>query len=73
MAIRDNPIAASTMGINTALYKTTTFGISAMYTGIAGALSVFVTEFVAPTPSTSSSRSTCWSGPWSAASCRFRA
>ncbi len=48
MAIRDNPIAARTMGINTALYKTTTFGISAMYTGIAGALSVFVTEFVAP-------------------------
>ena len=48
MAIRDNPIAASTMGINTALYKTTTFGISAMYTGIGGALFVFVTEFVAP-------------------------
>jgi len=48
MAIRDNPIAASTMGIDTALYKTTTFGISAMYTGVAGALSVFITEFVAP-------------------------
>jgi len=48
MAIRDNPIAASTMGVNTALYKTTTFGISAMYTGVAGALSVFVTEFVSP-------------------------
>ncbi|MYG80382.1 MAG: branched-chain amino acid ABC transporter permease, partial [Gemmatimonadetes bacterium] len=48
MAIRDNPIAASTMGINTALYKTTTFGIRAMYTGIAGALSVCVTAFVAP-------------------------
>jgi len=48
MAIRDNPIAASTMGINTALYKTTTFGVSAMFTGVAGALSVFATEFVSP-------------------------
>ena len=48
MAIRDNPIAASTMGVNTALYKTTTFGVSAMYTGVAGALSVFATEFVSP-------------------------
>ncbi|MEK9906136.1 MAG: branched-chain amino acid ABC transporter permease, partial [Rhodospirillales bacterium] len=37
MAIRDNPIAASTMGINLALYKTTTFGISAMLAGVGGA------------------------------------
>ncbi len=48
MAIRDNPVAASTMGVNTALYKTTTFGLSAMYTGIAGGLSVFASEFVSP-------------------------
>jgi branched-chain amino acid transport system permease protein len=39
MAIRDHYMAADTMGINTARYKTVTFGISAAYTGIAGALS----------------------------------
>src|SRR5688572_22783881 len=48
MAIRDYPIAASTMGIDTALYKTVTFGISAAYTGIAGALSASAIAFVAP-------------------------
>ncbi len=48
VAIRDNPIAASAMGINTALYKTTTFGVSALYTGVAGALSAIVIQFVAP-------------------------
>ncbi|MFM8533162.1 MAG: branched-chain amino acid ABC transporter permease [Acidimicrobiia bacterium] len=48
MAIRDYPIAADTMGINTSLYKTVTFGISAAYTGIAGALSASAIAFVAP-------------------------
>jgi branched-chain amino acid transport system permease protein len=48
MAIRDHPIAASTMGIDLAIYKSTTFGVSAMFTGIAGALSAIVTQFVAP-------------------------
>jgi branched-chain amino acid transport system permease protein len=48
MAIRDYPIAASTMGIDLALYKTVTFGISAAYTGIAGALSASAIAFVAP-------------------------
>jgi branched-chain amino acid transport system permease protein len=48
MAIRDNPIAAKTMGINTALVKTTTFGISAMYAGIGGALFTYASEFVSP-------------------------
>jgi branched-chain amino acid transport system permease protein len=48
MAIRDNPIAAAAMGINTALYKTLTFGFSALYTGIAGALGAIVVQFVAP-------------------------
>src|SRR5579863_2073938 len=42
VAIRDQPIAASTMGINTAMYKSLTFGVSALYTGIAGALSAVV-------------------------------
>jgi len=48
MAIRDYRIAADTMGIDTALYKTVTFGISAAYTGIAGALSASAIAFVAP-------------------------
>ena len=48
MAIRDNPIAARSMGVNTALYKSLAFGISAFYTGIAGALAAMVIGFVAP-------------------------
>jgi branched-chain amino acid transport system permease protein len=38
VAIRDHPLAAATMGIDTAFYKSLTFGVSAMFTGIAGAL-----------------------------------
>jgi branched-chain amino acid transport system permease protein len=48
MAIRDNPIAASAMGVNVALYKTLTFGVSALYTGVAGALGAIAVQFVAP-------------------------
>jgi branched-chain amino acid transport system permease protein len=48
MAIRDHPIAAKSMGINTALYKSLTFGVSALYTGIAGALGAIAVQFVAP-------------------------
>ena len=48
VAIRDNPIAAEAMGVNTAMYKSLTFGVSAMYTGIAGALGAIVVQFVAP-------------------------
>jgi branched-chain amino acid transport system permease protein len=48
VAIRDNPIAAQAMGVNTALYKSLTFGVSAAYTGVAGALSALVIAFVAP-------------------------
>ena len=48
IAIRDHPIAAETMGVDAALYKTTTFGVSAAYTGIAGGLSSLVVGFVSP-------------------------
>jgi branched-chain amino acid transport system permease protein len=48
VAIRDNAIAAQAMGIDTALYKSLTFGVSAAYTGVAGALSALVIAFVAP-------------------------
>ncbi len=48
MALRDHPIAAEAMGINSALYKASAFGISALYTGVAGALGAIVVQFVAP-------------------------
>ena len=48
MAIRDHPIAAAAMGINTPLYKTLTFGVSALFTGVAGALGALAVAFVAP-------------------------
>ena len=48
MAIRDNEIAASAMGINIALYKTLAFGVSAAITGIAGGLGAIAVQFVAP-------------------------
>ena len=48
VAIRDNPIAAQAMGVNGALYKSLTFGVSAAYTGVAGALSALAIAFVAP-------------------------
>ena len=48
VAIRDNHLAAETMGINGALYKSVVFGVSAAYTGVAGALSALAIAFVAP-------------------------
>jgi branched-chain amino acid transport system permease protein len=48
MAIRDNQIAAAAMGINPPLYKTLTFGVSALYTGVAGSLGALAVQFVAP-------------------------
>jgi branched-chain amino acid transport system permease protein len=48
IAIRDQPVAAQAMGIDTTLYKTLTFGVSAMYTGIAGALSALALLYASP-------------------------
>jgi branched-chain amino acid transport system permease protein len=48
MAIRDNEIAASAMGVNVSLYKTLAFGVSAGITGVAGSLGAIVVQFVAP-------------------------
>ncbi|MET0333521.1 MAG: branched-chain amino acid ABC transporter permease, partial [Rhizobacter sp.] len=39
---------AQAMGVNTAMVKSLTFGVSALYTGIAGALGAIVVQFVAP-------------------------
>jgi len=48
IAIRDHAVAAETMGIDAPLYKTTAFGISALYAGVAGGLSALAVGFVSP-------------------------
>lgn len=48
VAIRDNPLAAEAMGVNNRQYKSVTFGVSAMYTGLGGAMSALAVQFVAP-------------------------
>lgn len=48
VALRDHPIAAGTMGIHVPSYKARVFGISAAYTGIAGALGALIAGFIAP-------------------------
>jgi branched-chain amino acid transport system permease protein len=48
VAIRDQHTAAEAMGVNTAIYKSLAFGVSAMYTGVAGALGAIAIQFVAP-------------------------
>lgn len=47
-AIRDHPLAAETMGVDVSRYKTAAFGVSALFTGIAGGIGAVVTSFVAP-------------------------
>jgi len=48
VAIRDQHIAAEAMGIHNSLYKSLAFGVSAMFTGVAGALGAIAVQFVAP-------------------------
>ena len=48
VAIRDQPIAAQAMGVNASMVKAMTFGVSALYTGVAGALGAIAIQFVAP-------------------------
>src|SRR2546428_3013845 len=48
VAIRDQHIAAEAMGIHNALYKSLAFGVSAMFTGVAGALGALAVQFVPP-------------------------
>jgi branched-chain amino acid transport system permease protein len=47
-AIRDHALASEAMGVNNRHYKSMTFGVSAAYTGIGGALSALAVQFVAP-------------------------
>ncbi|MEI7444950.1 MAG: branched-chain amino acid ABC transporter permease [Burkholderiales bacterium] len=48
IAIRDHPIAAAAMGINLPVFKSITFGVSAAFTGVAGALGAVAVAFVSP-------------------------
>jgi branched-chain amino acid transport system permease protein len=48
VAIRDHPIAATAMGINLPVFKSLTFGVSAAFTGVAGALGAVVVSYVSP-------------------------
>lgn len=48
VAVRDHPIAAHAMGVDNARVKTITFGVSALYTSVAGGLSAVAVQFVAP-------------------------
>ena len=48
VAVRDQDVAATSMGINVALYKVLSFGISAFYAGVTGALLFMVIGFVSP-------------------------
>jgi branched-chain amino acid transport system permease protein len=47
-AIRDSEVAATSMGVNPALYKVLAFGISAFYAGVAGALFALSNAYVNP-------------------------
>jgi branched-chain amino acid transport system permease protein len=47
-AIRDHAMAAESMGVDNSHYKAMTFGVSAAFTGIGGALSAIAVQFVAP-------------------------
>jgi branched-chain amino acid transport system permease protein len=48
VAVRDHPISAAAMGIDIARTKTTAFGLSALFTGVAGAMSAIVIGYVSP-------------------------
>jgi branched-chain amino acid transport system permease protein len=48
IAIRENELAAKSMGVNLATYKTGAFAVSAMYAGIGGALYTLPIGFLAP-------------------------
>ncbi|MDZ7892701.1 MAG: branched-chain amino acid ABC transporter permease [Rhodoferax sp.] len=51
-ALRDNPIRAESLGINTRSYTLLSFAIGAVYAGIAGALFASLVQFIEPAPFT---------------------
>ena len=48
MSVRDNPVAAASMGVNLPQVKVITFAISAGYAGLGGAMAGIITPFVGP-------------------------
>lgn len=48
IALRESEVAAQTIGINLARYKTIAFAISAFYTGVAGGLFAYLITFLSP-------------------------
>ena len=78
LAIRENERAAEAMGVNLAQYKTIAFAVSALYTGLAGALSAFLVGFLDPqefsffSPSSSSPSSSSAASPPCSAPCWAR-
>ncbi len=49
-ALRDNPIRAESLGINTRSYTLLSFAIGAAYAGVAGALFASLVQFIEPAP-----------------------
>lgn len=47
-ALRDNPAAAIAMGVDPSQVKTRAFGLSTMYTGLAGSMAALIWQFAAP-------------------------
>lgn len=47
-AIRDHEMAAEAMGVDNAHYKSMAFGVSAAFTGVAGALAALAVQFISP-------------------------
>jgi branched-chain amino acid transport system permease protein len=48
IALRESEIAAQTIGIDLAMYKTIAFAISAFYTGVAGGLFAYLITYLSP-------------------------
>jgi branched-chain amino acid transport system permease protein len=51
-ALRDNPIRAESLGVDTRAYTLLSFAIGAVYAGVAGALFAPLVEFIEPAPFT---------------------
>lgn len=48
MSVRDNPVAAASMGVHLPRVKVFTFALSAGYAGMGGAMAAIITPFVGP-------------------------
>jgi len=48
LALRESDVAAETLGISTAAYRTLAFALSAFYTGVAGGLFAYVVSYISP-------------------------